>query len=847
VAAAAAAAGVTAPVWVTAGAMLLGAAAAAAIANQIWPPDPGDGTEGSPQAPVAEVLPAPGQPGQVAGAFYNVAISWTAQRELVEGGAYPSGEVGVFAEGRRGPITVFLESGQMTYLGNSKPHKRYGFIDGDGAKFGGLFLNPITGQIADVGVSGLQKFITRMDGTSVEQDIAQGSAPNIPGVAPTYITQNISTGGTTININQPPQPGKTPTAPPPVAPPKPAKPTPTGTGGSNSPSPSPSPQPQPAPAPTTTPSAPTTSSGNPSNNAPTTGPRPSPGGSNQSGGQSGSGQTGGGAAKPLTDPGQIAALIAGTSPGVAGIIGAINNSAQPKQPTPTGAPIKLPDNNSPTTGPDNRPPGQGDPEVRPGQPQPITNERGETVGTKTEVKDQNGNITYTITQTTNNTTVNNVANQIDQSTTQNNTLIQNIVNQITNPTPPPTNVTTVNNVTQTEQITNNIQNTINNQTNQINQNTTNIVNNSTTNITETINNTTNNQLTQLLEKSDVDLASTLAILATLATAVALEQSKNQTLTAIGNIPTPTPCAYPAYHPQNQAERAAIGGKVDGVNTVLGTVTNVQIAEAKTGITNVASLIGSPVAGGAQTVLGGINATQTWLGKFAKSLYLDKIYNGLTLLVTLHNAAMLSRNLAETIGFFIDSGLQALNLKKEDEEPLDLGAQLGKTIENFIKDIVGDDIYNSLSTNWKKASAIYSSAVNILDSLTSMLAGLAESMEIIGNYTGKIGNALKKGGVVLENAYDWMDDNLRLKTGRFAGIQKVVDGINNAEEVVNNLTEVTDSINESQELVNEIKKEWKDIKDKVTEGEGQKLTIETQNKVASQGAPVSKPDLITPED
>jgi hypothetical protein len=532
---------------------------------------------------------------------------------------------------------------------------------------------------------------------------------------------------------------------------------------------------------------------------------------------------------------------------VAGVIGAINNSAQPKQPTPTGEPIKLPDNNSPVTGPDNRPPGQGDPVVQPGKTEPFKNDKGETIGTSTEFKDKNGSIVYTITQITNNTTVNNVSNQINQSTIQQNNTVQNIVNQITNPTPPPTTVTTVNNVTQTEQITNNIQNTINNQTETINQNTTNVVNNSTTTITETVTTTTTNQLTQLLEKSDVDLASTLAILATLATAVALEQSKNQTLTAIGNIPTPTPCTYPTFHPQNQAERAAISGKVDTTNTVLGTVTNVQVAAARSDIANVAGLIGSPIAGGAQTVLGGINSMQDWLGKFAKSLYLDKIYNGLTLLVTLHNAAMLSRNLAETIGFFIDSGLQALNLKKEDETPLDLGAQLGKTIENFIRDIVGNDIYNSLSTNWKKLSAIYTSAVNILDSMTAMLAGLAESMEIIGNYTGKIGNALKKGGVVLENSYNWMDDNLRLKTGRFAGIQKVVDGINNAEDVVNNLTEVTDSINESQELVNEIKKEWTDIKGRVSEGEGQKLAIETQNKVASQGSPVSKPDLITPED
>jgi hypothetical protein len=192
-------------------------------------------------------------------------------------------------------------------------------------------------------------------------------------------------------------------------------------------------------------------------------------------------------------------------------------------------------------------------------------------------------------------------------------------------------------------------------------------------------------------------------------------------------------------------------------------------------------------------------------------------------------------------------LQALNLKNENEDPLDLGEAFSSTIANFIKGIVGEEVFNGLSANWKKASAIYTSAINVLDNITAMLAGLAESMEIIGNYTGKIGNALKKGGVVLENAYNWMDDNLRLKTGRFAAIQKVVDGINNAEDVVNNLTEVTDTINESEELVNEIKQEWTNIKGRVTEGEGQKLATETANELGSLGSPIGKPDLITPED
>ena len=850
VGAGAAAFGATPPGWLIGGGMLLGAAAAAALSNYFWPPPPGDGTEGAPQSQVIPVPPQPGQGGLVPGKQYRIFVfSVSGRTHDWRGYKYDfGGPVNDYLRNQWGPLIVNAPASFGTETTERDwSHWGQGIISHDeliaysgGVAVGGLYIQDGSGGYSSRTISSFSYRLERIDGTSEEQDKIDSGFPPKPGVDQTKTTQNLSGGSPSPAPNSPPPvapPNNTPNAPPTTAPPKPATPTPSNSPAIANPS---------AP----TPSAPTTGAGTPSNATPTTGPAPSGGGGSQSGGQGSPAPTAGGGLSRPTDPGQIAALIAATSPGVAGLIGAINNSTQPKAPTPTGAPIKLPDNNSPTTGPDNRPTDLKDPEIIPGKKEWLQNSNNELIGVNQEFLDKNGNVLYSITSTTNNTTINNVTNQIDQSVTQQNTTINNIVNQINNPTPAPTTNTTVNNITQTEQITNNIENVVNNQTNTINQNTTNLVNNSTTTITETINNsttTTNNQLVQLLEKSDVDLASTLAILGTLATAVALDQAKNQTLTAIGNIPTPTPCTYPAYHPQNQAERAAISGKVDGVNTVLGTVTNVQIAEARTGIANVANVIGSPVAGGAQTVLGGINNVQTFLGKFARSLRLDKVYNGLTLLVSLHNAAMLSRNLAETVGYFLDSGLQALNLKDENEEPLDLGQTFSTTVANFIKGIVGEEVFNGLSANWKKASAIYTSAINILDSVTAMLAGLAESMEIIGNYTGKIGNALKKGGVVLENAYNWMDDNLRLKTGRFAGIQKVVDGLNNAEDVVNNLTEVTDSINDSQELVNEIKKEWTDIKGRVSEGEGEKLTQAVQEKTVSQGSPVSKPDLITPED
>ncbi len=64
-------------------------------------------------------------------------------------------------------------------------------------------------------------------------------------------------------------------------------------------------------------------------------------------------------------------------------------------------------------------------------------------------------------------------------------------------------------------------------------------------------------------------------------------------------------------------------------------------------------------------------------------------------------------------------------------------------------------------------------------------------------------------------YGWMDENLRVKTGRLGAVQKVVDGIQTAEEVTSNLTEVTEQIQETQENINEITEQYNTIKNTVT--------------------------------
>ncbi len=235
----------------------------------------------------------------------------------------------------------------------------------------------------------------------------------------------------------------------------------------------------------------------------------------------------------------------------------------------------------------------------------------------------------------------------------------------------------------------------------------------------------------------------------------------------------------------------------------------------------------------------------WLGRFSNSLKLDRALNVLNNMLLIHNAAQLSANLGDSLSYFINSGLQAVGLRGEDNLPIDINGLVGGFVGGTIKSIVGADLYDGLLDSWKKTSAIYRGVMQIYELTLNSLAGIAQGLEIIGSYTGKIGNALKKSGVILENAYGWMDENIRVKTGRLGTVQKVIDQIQTAEEVTSNLTEVTEQVKETQENINEITEQYNAVKDKVTENEAEKNESETTGKINSESPAIQTSDLNKP--
>ncbi len=245
----------------------------------------------------------------------------------------------------------------------------------------------------------------------------------------------------------------------------------------------------------------------------------------------------------------------------------------------------------------------------------------------------------------------------------------------------------------------------------------------------------------------------------------------------------------------------------------------------------------------------IDATTTdsngFLKKAWKTTRLSKILEYLTLAVTLHNAAMLSRNLGASLGDAISAiANNTISLiKNEENQSIDINETLGNTIEGFLKTVLGADNYNNLTETFAKYNRIVNAASNTIYSILSIQAGLAQGLETIGNYTGRIGNALKKSGAVLENSYSWMSEKVSVKTGRLGQIQAILDTGEGVENFASEIQNATSEFREAQENVNQIGQNMQQIKDEFTEAETEKLEAETRTKTNSQAAQPSLTDFV----
>ena len=178
---------------------------------------------------------------------------------------------------------------------------------------------------------------------------------------------------------------------------------------------------------------------------------------------------------------------------------------------------------------------------------------------------------------------------------------------------------------------------------------------------------------------------------------------------------------------------------------------------------------------------------------------DKAMQYITMITVIHNAAMLTRGIADTLGSALDLGLQAFGLQIKDKDGNQLGVTqvIGKSFENLIKGIIGADNYTALTETWVQANRIYQTGINLISNVQNILDSTTAVAELTSNRVGTLMNALRNAGMVRENAYGAQSQNVT----KFNAFQNKLEAL---EQGVSNTASIAGNIVSVQQLTNEFK-------------------------------------------
>ncbi|MEH2077022.1 MAG: hypothetical protein V7K57_21920 [Nostoc sp.] len=188
----------------------------------------------------------------------------------------------------------------------------------------------------------------------------------------------------------------------------------------------------------------------------------------------------------------------------------------------------------------------------------------------------------------------------------------------------------------------------------------------------------------------------------------------------------------------------------------------QHASTRTNVNNTSRGLVAGIRAFFTTQLAGITALITTI---ATNTYLEKVLSVMTFAATVHNGLMLSNNLGQTFIQIVDQVTGFLLPRGLDGTPISFSNVLGKAVHEVIADTIGEANYQTLSEDWQKANRIYQAASNVFNQISNLGGLISAGLEVVAGNVGKIGNALKKWGVVGEAAYNFMNPQPNLK-GKF---------------------------------------------------------------------------------
>lgn len=332
---------------------------------------------------------------------------------------------------------------------------------------------------------------------------------------------------------------------------------------------------------------------------------------------------------------------------------------------------------------------------------------------------------------------------------------------------------------------------------------------------------------------------------------------NSTTNQIKDTPK-SPCLAPVYVPPVGANVQRNIGLTTGLHAYTATQTTAIKADTTVINTQVAQVNAktNAIQSATNTVLTKVGEVATSITKLWRLIGVDRWINYVNMALLFHNALMLSNNLGQTAISAIENVFQLFGLKLHDDkgEEIDLSTLVGHTVENVAKAALGNENYTTMVTSWKKANRIYQTGMNILYSVQGIGNSLQSLTQLAIENTGKIGNALRKAGAVLENAYAPMVEKVTAYTPFQRQLETFNNTVQGAENAISNLDNVTSEVTSMNDAKKELfgdgtpgnKGQIKEFEDSVKTKSDAKKTEDDASKSSSSTVEITKPDLVKPD-
>jgi len=268
--------------------------------------------------------------------------------------------------------------------------------------------------------------------------------------------------------------------------------------------------------------------------------------------------------------------------------------------------------------------------------------------------------------------------------------------------------------------------------------------------------------------------------------------------------------------------------------------------AATGVKNKVDASDAANAAGFAAILAKLVTMFDWIKAAFNNTIVDKAVAYMTLITSIHNAAMLSTSIKDTLGEALSLGLATVGIKTPEGSPIDINEAVNKSAENLIKGVIGDSNYLTLSVNWAKASRIWQSGAAIIYNVRSLWDSARSLNELTGNNVGKIGNALRKDGMVSENAYKNMSENNVQVNVAMQRLENLDDAASTLSAITSETFGITENLVELTNQRTQFNNNVKDLAPKIQVENDPLKAKEVAEKAASVSPPIVDADLFKPD-